>query len=310
MPLLFNGQILDTENFKDFVSARLPKTKNKFVTFAIENARPSEWINERGIRVQKMTAEYSILTFDTVTINIKGKGDVTGVLQYYETNQRVARGGTIIDNYEPNYVHFPKCVLKFDASKNEALYFYLLVHSKNKDNNEKYGNVPEFHQVKPTEIAKKTVADIDSEIDALNRLKELKANQKQLRAFYETLGHTDWEEHVGGANKDWDTVMAPMYEYCRLKPKDALEKMNSAGLELGSKVVRAFNAGLLKQDGTAIFWGDGFREDLKPNKRKITNIPKGRTHDYMEWFINNFLRSEVDVMQEINTELALHEVSA
>lgn len=307
MPLSFNGEILDPANYKDLVKARMPKGKSKMVTFAIENARPSEWINDRGQMVRRMTAEYSIYAHDTVKLAIAGKGEITGILQYYKTNNKIVRSNTVIDNFEPTYINFAKNTLTFDASKDEDLFFFLLVNSKNKDNNDKYGGVPEFHQVKPVEIAKRKVADIDLEIDALTKLKELKSNKKQLRAFYEAKGHMDWDEHISKEQQDWDTIMAPLYDFCKKNPKEALEMMGDAGLELASKVVICFNKGILKQDGTAVYWGDGFRDDLDGKKRKITNIPKGRTHDWMEWFTNNFLRSEVDVMQEVNTELGILE---
>lgn len=309
MPLKFNGEVLDPEDYKNFVSHLIPKGKNKNVTFVIENARPAKWVSDKGQEIKKMTAEVSIPTHDTVTINTKSKGLVTGILQYYETNQKLVRGNAVIDNMEPNYLHFAKNSLTFNAKQKDDLYFFLVVNSKNKDNAHNYGTVPEFHQVKPSEVARKTVADMDLEIEALNKLRELKKNKKQLRAFYETKGHMDWEEHINKEQEDFDSILAPLFEFCKLKPKEALEMMNDAGLELGAKAVKAFNKGLLTQDGTAIYWGEGYKPELEGKKRKIVNIPKGRSYDWQEWFINSYLRSEVEIMHEINTELAIAEVA-
>lgn len=309
MPLKFNGEILKPENYREIVKRNLPKTKSKNVTFVIKNARPFESRSEDGTTQKKMTAEQSILAHDTVELNLNDVGVITGILQYYKTSKTLPKVGGFIEQTEPYYLHFSQNAMTFDASKNEDLFFYLLVHSKNSDNSDKYGVVPEFELIRPSEVAKRSVADMDLEIEALTKLKDLKTgNKKQLRAFYESLGKMDWDEHITSTDKDWETVLAPMYDFCKKDPKEALRMMEDAGLELASKIVNALNKGIIKQEGDKIIWGDGFRADITTlKKRTITTIPRGRSHDWQEWLINNFLRSEVQIVEEINYEISLSE---
>lgn len=305
MPLKFNGEILTPDNYRHVVKANMPKTKSKQVTFVIKNARPFESRSDKGEVQKKMTAEQSILAHDTVKIELKDVGKITGVLQYYKTSRLIPKVGGAVEQMEPYYLHFSQNAMTFDASKDEDLFFFLLVNSKNSDNSEEYGVVPEFELVRPAEVAKVTVADMDLEISALTKLRELKdSNKKQLRAFYESLGKVDWDEHITANDKDWDTVLAPMYSFCKKDPKEALRMMADAGLELASKVVGALNKGIIKLDGNKIIWGDGFRNDITDlKKRTITTVPKGRQHEWQEWLINDFLRSEIQIVEGINDEL-------
>lgn len=288
------------------VRENLPRGKDKTVSFAIVNARPYRRMSDKGIQYQ-LGGEESIYAFDSVNIEIKTETGVRpqeGVLQYYRTANKRQVGASFHEMLEPTYLHFLKHTLSFDASKDPSLFYYLLVHSEAQENVGATGKVAKFKFLKPAEGARKTVASIDLEIDALNTLKSLReSNKKQLRNLYETTGGQDWDEKTGpkATDADWDEIMAPMYEFCRKNPAKALEYMNDAALEIGAKVQKAVTAGLIKVQGDMIYWGDQVEGD--PKTKKIARIPKGKVETWQEWFTASFLRSEPGVMSEINSAL-------
>lgn len=296
MPILWNDKILTQEEISKHIDAHIPQGKNKLVTFTYLNAQPFRAIG-KGKTLQKMGSEKQLPAFNRTII--EGLGE--GVMRYYSTVSDVpSKHGGYTKNFEPNYITFYAHNRVFDCKTNPALFFFLVFHSRNIANADRTGEVPEFQFIKPTEVSKNKVASIKVKSEAFAKLEELKAKNKgQLRAFYESLGNTDYEDKVD--TKDWDGIMAPLYELCEQDPKRALDKMNDAGLDIISKVVIAAEKKIIYQDGKSIYWGNDFKTDLK--KRKITDIPKGKSGEWMEWFATNFLRSEVDVAQEIHTEL-------
>lgn len=311
MGLKFNGQEVSAKVYKSKIEDNMPRGKNKRVTFVLCNARPYMRLSEMGPS-NVIGGEYSLPMFDTVTLDLgDGNGPTEGLLQYYKSAQKKAfPNGVISEVMEPYYNHFLKHVIHVDPVKNPTLFFFMLVHSENEDNTGKTGKPPVFRMVRPSEANKKSVVDIDLKIEALTKLKEIKnSNKKQLRAFYEATGtrqapHNDWDEKVGIEIKDkeWDDILAPLYAMCESDPKKALELMNDAALDIAAKVQNAIEKGVIKADGNSIFWGDHIKTDLK--KRKIANIPKGKGDVWQEWFANTFLRSEVELVEELNTELA------
>lgn len=305
MPLKFNGKELSKDSYIEKVRNEMPKGKDKRVTFVLCNARPFQVRDDKGNQSQRIAGETSVHTFDTVTLELRGengKFNEEGVLQYYETSTRRPSAHGMVESMEPSFVNFAGHKLSFDAEKNSSLFYFLLANSANEENSGKYGKVPVFKLVKPADSAKKSVSSIDLEFDAIAKVKELrKSNKKQLRALYEASGFNDFEEKLD--SEDWDSILAPMYALCKTNPVKALEMMNDAGLDISAKVVNALAAGIIKQDGDAVYWGDHIKVELK--KRKITNIPKGKGSAWQEWFTNNYLRTEVEIVEELNTELIL-----
>jgi hypothetical protein len=304
--LKFNGEELQPEQYMPKVRENLPRGKDKTVTFSIVNARPYRRLSDRGITYQ-LGGEESIYAFDSVNIEIKtdtGVRPQEGVLQYYKTANKRQVGNSFQEILEPTYLHFIKHSITFDASKDPSLFYYLLVHSEMQENVGTTGKVAKFKFMRPAESARKTVADIDLEIEALNSLKGLRqSNKKQLRNFYETIGGQDWEEKTGpkATEEDWSEIMAPLYDFCKKSPAKALEYMNDAALEIGAKVQKAVSSGLIKVEGDTIYWGDQVPGD--PKTKKIARIPKGKVDSWQEWFGANYLRSEPSVMSEINSAL-------
>jgi hypothetical protein len=308
MPLKFNGKDLTASDYSEVVRQNMPKGKNKLVTFVLNNARPFQVRDDKGNQSQRISGETSIHAFDTVRTYLKEHGgEVEGVLQYYATSTKRATGrGDVIDNMEPAFLHFTDHKMTFDAEKNPTLFYFMLTHSTNVENSGKYGKVPEFKLVRPAEGAKKSVASIDLEFEAISKVKELqKNNKKQLRAFYEALGGNDFDDKKDAG--DWESILEPLYAKCKSDPKKALEMMDDAGLNIAAKVVKALALGIIKQDGGNIVWGDHIQPEMK--KRKITGIPKMRATDWQEWFTNDFLRSEVEVVEVLNIELNVVELS-
>lgn len=298
MPILWNDQVLENSVVEKLVEKYMPKGKSKIVTFTRMNAQPFRALG-KGKTLQKMGGENQLPSFNRTVLPDLGEG----VLRYYKTVQDIAnRGGMgYRKEFSPNFITFFAHNLTFDASKDKALFLFCLYHSKN-ELSEAAGEVPEFRFARPSELSKKTVQNIELEAEAISKVRELKdKNKKQLRAFYESLGYTDFAEksELG----EWNDIMARLYEFCKNAPQDALDKMNDAALDIVSKVVQALEHGIIKRDGKTIFWGDQVKAEVK--KRKITDIPRGKESNWQDWFATNFLRSEVDVAQELDTELKL-----
>lgn len=300
MPILWNDRVLTGEEISKSIEIHIPEGRNKLVTFSFLNAQPFRAMG-RAKMLQKMGSEKQIPAFNRTTIDTLGG---SGIMRYYESvNDVPARNGGFTKNYNPNFITFYAHNRTFDCKQNPDLFFFLLFHSKNVMNEKKSGEVPEFQFVKSTDATKATVTSLRLKATAFAKLEEIKEKNKgQLRAFYETLGHTDYDDKK--ETKDWDGILAPLYQFCEKDPQAALEKMNDAGLDIISKVVQAAEAQIIKQDGKSVYWGDHIKVELK--KRKITDIPKGKASNWMEWFATNFLRSEVDVAQDIHTELEMH----
>ncbi len=310
MPLKFNGVELPREYYLTKVNANMPRGKNKRVTFTLLNVQPYKVIGENGTNFIK-GGEVSIPSYDTTVVELD-KGPEEGILQYYETNRKIPGRSGVTEIMEPNYIHIQKHTITVDAKKNETLFFYLLSHSEFEDNCQGTGKVPLFKMEKPLEANKKSMSTIDTEIEALTKLKGLKdSNKPQLRALYESYGFSDWEEKVGKSvqthDKDWDGIYVPLFERAKKNPQAILDKMNDAGLDLNAKVMQCLNLGIIKKEANVIMWGDQVKGDIK--KRKITNIPTGKGEDWVEWFCSNFLRSATDVAAELTTELSLATIS-
>lgn len=295
MPITWNDEVLKQEQIDKLVNDYLPKTKSKIVTFSRMNAQPFRAIG-KGKMLQKMGGEHQIPASCRTTLPDLGDG----IIRYYKSFSDIRRGGNSYKEYTPNFVTFFSHSIAFDASKDKALFLFLLYNSKSDFNSGRTGEVPEFRFVQPTEASKKTVAMVQLENKAISKVIQLQeTNKKQIRAFYESLGFTDYKEKE--ELKQWDDILAPIFDHCKKNPEDALAKMDDAALELVSKVVQAHELGVIRVEADAIYWGDGIKQDIK--KRKITNIPKGKGTDWADWFAFSYLRSESDVASELTVEL-------
>jgi hypothetical protein len=143
------------------------------------------------------------------------------------------------------------------------------------------------------------------EVQAINKIDELKEkNKKHLAALYAAAGHSDWEELVGKdiTDKDWDSVLAPLYKMAELNPQKLLDMIADASLDIAAKVTQSLLVGVIKYEGGKFMWEDDINTDAK--KRVICTAPAGKqdAESSQAWFVD-WLKSEGSVIGEITVQL-------
>lgn len=317
MPLKFN----DTEltGYEKFLKDYTPKSKDKTVTFMYVNARPYKVLGKAGY-VNKAGSEKQLPAFDTVILpewtDAQGKvhKNVEGVLQYYRTAKNSpVRGGGFAQDLEPKYITFSRHVRLVDAEKDKALMFFLMMHSQNKANSANSSKPPLFYLVSPSAANKTTVKNTNLVLEALNKLKNLQDNHhKILRQVYEACGFTDWDIHITKDDKDWDSVMGPLYQIAETKDsgngipgaQKILDLINDDMLANIAKVTVALDKKVLSYQGGAFFWGEKVQLAAGVSDRKIVEAPHGMQENETarDWFAE-WLRTQGAVTKQLNIEL-------
>jgi hypothetical protein len=309
MPLLFNGKPLT--GYEEQVNHLVPRGKDKEVTFKLLNAEPYRVLGQYGFKY-KAGGEKAILAFDTVTLSEykdehgKTHKDVTGVLQYYVSNQKVPGRNGIAENLEPKYVVFERHVKRVNTQTQKDLLFFLMKHSENKDSNKWSGKVPKFELVPQGAGHASKVANTNAKLTALNKLAELMENQpSRLRLVYEACGHSDWDIHMpkdSRLEKDKDSILGPLYTIAENDPAKILALINDTDLDIHAKITVALEAKVITYAAGTFSWGEQVKAE--PNKRQIVKAPKGKQDDDVAraWFAD-WLKGEGAVMEEICVEL-------
>ena len=299
MPLKVNGQ--DFKEIEKFIAQYMPQGKNKSVTFVLCNAQPYQVLGSKGM-MSKIGGEYSIPTSDTVMIDGR-----ECILQYYKTSKKAMGKHGVEEMLEPSYIHLMKHKLIFDAGKNQSLFYFMLKNSKNEANAINTGEVPVFRFLQPAESAVKTVKNKSLEVRAINEIDKLReTNKKHLKALYEAAGYSDFDDLVGRdiTDKDWDSVLAPLYKLAEVNPQKMMDMINDASLDIAAKVTQALTQGVIKYEGNKFIWEDDV--NVSEKKRTICSVPAGKqdNESAAEWF-GEWLKSEGSVIGEITVQLAI-----
>jgi len=298
MPLKLNNE--EFTEYMAFVKDKMPRGKDKVVTFCLSNVEPYQVMGKFGM-MSKIAGEHSIRTSDTVVIN-----NIEGVLTYYNKSVKQPGRRGVEERLDPDFLHFINHKLQVNTATDPALFYYLLKHSENAENAINQGKTPLFHQMKPEAAAQKTVSEKALEVKAINKIDELKEkNKKQLRYLYEAYGHSNWEDLITSRKEheqDWESVLSPLYIAASANPKKMLDTISDAALDVAAKVTQALANGILKYEAGKFIWG---REGHK--KPNICTVPAGKTDndDAVEWFVG-YLRGNGNVANELSEELNKH----
>ncbi len=294
----------------------VPRGKTKTVIFQWMNYQPYQVLGKKGMQTPPINkgGERSILAFDTVTLeNWKDKAghtfeNVEGVLQYYETAQKLPNGREMIN---PDRVYFVRGATAMDAEKDWAKFFFFLVHSRNIRSSAWSRKKPDFKLVEVKDTKKKQTAAVSLYVKAIQAIDDTTKSPKLFRNLYEACNFTDYEMYVGKNYKpDYEALKAPLYDLAQRNPPDILDKINDASLDVSAKVTQALEGKILKYEGGKWYWGDQTatgKAMQNANDKLIANTPKGKTAN-MEiakaWFVE-WLKGEPETMTELNVEMEL-----
>lgn len=277
MPLLFNGKPLEKKNYESLIDGKVPKGKDKTVTFVLCNAQPLLRFTERGERTYEKGGTRPLAT--SCIARIEG---MDGELRYYESKNQVQGKNGIEDNYEPKYVDFIAHEMIINAETNESLFHFMLLHSENENNCEKFGKMPAYKMVDISAPMKRSVSLRDERLKAYDMVREaFEKNKPKIKALYQNLGKTDYVDLMEA--KDYEAIKSPIYDLCESNPSKVIEMLNSASLDVGAVVTQAIERGVIKESSTSFDW--------TKTGRKIWSIPQGRNSDGFDLFVN-FLKNE------------------
>ena len=295
MNLLFNGQKLDNGDIDRIIERHKPKTKNKIVSFRFTNLQPFRVMTENGWK-QIYGGEKQFKTTCTTTITTKEKGEQTGVLQYYQTENGIERKGVVSYDRRPHFVTFVGGVIGFDYSKDKALFAYLLSHPECTLNSDRTNVVPTFEYLEPLSASRGEAEKYSLKIQAYNILATLKdKNQPMLKAIYELGGGQEFDElrKLG----EWDVIMAFVYRLADTDASKIIEQSKDLSLTIASKVHQALEEGVITYGDATYFWGGD-------TPKKIVQVPTGYTDNHIEWFAGWIKSADKGaVSKELNSRL-------
>lgn len=292
MPLLFNGEPLSKPKYDHLINKYAPKGKEKAVSFVLTNAQPLLRFTERGEKTMERGGTRPLSTSCIARID-----GIDGELTYYESKGTVqGKDGKTEVNYEPKYVYFTAHEMTVDAGKNEALFAYLLLNAENERNAHVYGRMPSFKMVDTSEPLKRNVVRTNEKLEAYDLVREAwKSNKSKVKALYQNLGKTDYQELLD--EKNYDAILAPIYSICESNPARIIELLNSASLDVGAVLTQALELGVIKEDKLAFYWAD--------TGKRIWAIPAGRD-DGFELFVNYVrLEDKSGIFDRIKKDVAL-----
>jgi hypothetical protein len=288
MPLLFNGKPF--ENYQEIVKANTPRGKDKTVTFGLCNVQPFVRTTERGEPLMSRGGTTPLRTTCLATID-----GITSELTYYESVGRVNGKSGLENNYEPKYIHFANHEIMLDAQKKMDKFAFLLLNRYNEAQSDKAGVTPLYRMVDVTDGHEKSVVSGKVKLEALNAVATaFEKNKPKIRAIYTLLGGKDYVELRNA--KEWDTILAPLYNLADTNPKKLLEYMNSAALDVGAQVREGIDAAVIREDSLGFYWGT--------NNKKIWTCPSGKGEEAFDLFVS-WLRTEdkSGVLKTILSEL-------
>lgn len=276
MPIKLDGQ--DWKGYEDYtpLNAIIPKGRDKRVTFAWINQQPYHVITDHGPKA-KVGGEVSIKATCSTRIPINGQmQDV--VLTYYKSSDVNFVNGNRVETLKPDRISFPKKKITVDAVRERDLLFFLYMHSASENADVQSNTPPKFRVVKTKNESAPKVQNTNERVKALQAIADLKdKNKAKLRQLYESCGFTDWDDLAGKgiseADKDYDTILARLYERAERKPKEILEKIEDALLNVAAKVTIALSNKVIEYKAGAFVWGENCGNEAIQGAN-IRKIPK------------------------------------
>lgn len=278
-------------------AAYVPQGKNKNVTFTLVNAPMMVRFTEKGERVLKLGGTKPMSTSQLAKIN-----GVEGVLTYYTSKNYVqGKSGQEI-NYEPKYIYFRAGEMNVNAGVDLPLLGLMVKCKYKEDNAKEAGVVPVYRMMDISAVSTKKVSGINDKLRAYDLVRDaLAKNKPKLRALYQNLGYTNFNE-LKAANA-WDNILDPIYSICESNPARIIKLMEDASLDTGAKITQALELGILKADTQGYYWTKG--------GKKIWAIPAGKADDGFDMFVT-WLRHEdkSGVLATVTKELEIREIEA
>lgn len=328
--LEFDGQTIQLDRYKKLLEDYLPKGKDQFISFKIDNYMPYKALGikttdrgSKGGEIPIGAAQRQLACHDTVEDFPVWENNKwvkkSGLLRYYEGKKTDLKNDNAkVNNYDPTYITFFGGFMVFHA-KNLAKIIYLLFHSENTRNtlrtedDKEVGwsqKRPVFTVKLPSAKNKAVVKEVTEKAQAFSLINKLVLTDKpKLRMLHEACGFGDWDIHINADGEgDFDQITGPLLAIADKDPKTIIRHLKDTTLDTRAIVLRGINEGFVTREGNNYCWGTKVKDKVlaqkPPKERKIVTIPPGKYGPDVatDWFVGWVVKNP-DVEGDIKTEL-------